>query len=792
MISKNRISPLFLLLALVVAVSHSGCGGGSATTTTAHVISVSVGLAVETVQVGATMQFFADVQGDPSNAGVNWTLTCAAASCGAVSPTSTLSGMPATYAAPPTPPANDLSVTLTATSASDSTKSAASTITVPSVAVNITPTTASVTSGGKQQFTTTVIGDSSNGGVTWSLTGGYACPKCNPPGGKTIDCSTGACGTFSSSSTGSVIQLTYTAPATSPIPPGENGGFTLAATSAKNTLASTSASIMLVPISVAVSPSSASVAVNATQQFTATTNDGTSSGVTWTLTQNGATCSPGCGTIAPASTASGAAATYAPPATAPALPFVMVTATSVKDTTKSSSASVTLTTATGGLACSAGSGSESLLKGQYAFLRPGYGPTPVIFAAGSFTADGTGKITSGEDDSPTWTDLSISPSGSSYAVGPDHRGCVVLTNANGTELSFLFVLGSINSSNGIATNGHIIDFDATGSGKRGTGSIRLQDATSFTASQFKGNYAFGMAGGGAIAGTFNSDGISALAFNTIDAEFAGTVTSNLASTPGGNFTCCSANGRGTLTLNSSMGLGTFAMYMINSGDVFLGEDIVDGEAIGIPSGTTFAQASLSGASVLRQTAQSSNGPVVDIAVASADGKGTITVNDSVNNAGTFTASSRALNYDVASNGRVALSGGSTPPVLYLYGPNQGFLVGTDANMTFGILEPQTAGPFSNASFSGQYTFGTENPSASTVTMESGAVTADGKGNAAGTSDQSSPTGLPQNQSLNFTYSFAADGTGNVGSDTTAILISGNKLVFISNTSTNPTITVAEK
>jgi hypothetical protein len=53
-------------------------------------------------------------------------------------------------------------------------------------------------------------------------------------------------------------------------------------------------------------------------------------------------------------------------------------------------------------------------------------------------------------------------------------------------------------------------------------------------------------------------------------------------------------------------------------------------------------------------------------------------------------------------------------------------------------------------------------------------------------------GSTQNQSFNFTYSFPTSGVGNVGSGTTAILISGNKLVFINNTSTNPTITVVEK
>ena len=60
-----------------------------------------------------------------------------------------------------------------------------------------------------------------------------------------------------------------------------------------------------------------------------------------------------------------------------------------------------------------------------------------------------------------------------------------------------------------------------------------------------------------------------------------------------------------------------------------------------------------------------------------------------------------------------------------------------------------------------------------------------------TSDQSGPGGLAEEQSLKFSYSFPANGTGNMGTNTTAILISG-RLVFIKNTSTSPTIPVVEK
>src|SRR5215467_11603200 len=95
-------------------------------------------------------------------------------------------------------------------------------------------------------------------------------------------------------------------------------------------------------INVSVSPLAATVAIAQSQKFTATVTE-SMKGATWTLTQGGAACSPGCGTIAPASTASGAPATYMAPATMPASGTVTVTATSVENTAKSASATVTLT-----------------------------------------------------------------------------------------------------------------------------------------------------------------------------------------------------------------------------------------------------------------------------------------------------------------------------------------------------------------------------------------------------------------------------------------------------------------
>jgi hypothetical protein len=97
-------------------------------------------------------------------------------------------------------------------------------------------------------------------------------------------------------------------------------------------------------ISVAMSVATAGVQVGTTQAFTAmVANDSGNKGVTWTL--SGAGCSgAACGTVAPASSASGTPVTYTAPGAVPSPASVTLTATAVADATKSASTTITLTT----------------------------------------------------------------------------------------------------------------------------------------------------------------------------------------------------------------------------------------------------------------------------------------------------------------------------------------------------------------------------------------------------------------------------------------------------------------
>jgi len=252
------------------------------------------------------------------------------ADCGLVSPKSTMNNQPATYSAPAVPPNADLKVTITATSVSAPTKSQSATITVPAITLSVAPSSGNVTANTTAQFTATLNNDNANAGVGWALTQNGN--PCSP-----------ACGTVAPSNTPSGQPATFSAPASLPA----NTAVTLTATSVTDPSKSSSATLTLVPppIGVSVSPTSAFAVVNKTTKITANlSNDTTNKGVAWTLTQNGNPCSPGCGTVAPANTASGISTTFSAPASVPANASVNLTATSLADQTKSASAVITIVT----------------------------------------------------------------------------------------------------------------------------------------------------------------------------------------------------------------------------------------------------------------------------------------------------------------------------------------------------------------------------------------------------------------------------------------------------------------
>src|SRR6266566_8253369 len=205
---------LAIALGLFTATMVSGCGSGTSAPPPPPPppVSVSVSPTSASIQVNATQQFTATLQNDPSNKGVTWALmqegASCSAECGTLSATSSASGTPITYTAPAAVPTNP-SVSLTATSATDRTKSASATVPLtspPSISVSVSPTSASIPVNATQQFTATLQNDPSNKGVTWALMQeGASCSA--------------ECGTLSATSSASGTPITYTAPTTVPSDP---------------------------------------------------------------------------------------------------------------------------------------------------------------------------------------------------------------------------------------------------------------------------------------------------------------------------------------------------------------------------------------------------------------------------------------------------------------------------------------------------------------------------------------------------------------------------------------------
>jgi hypothetical protein len=189
-------------------------------------ISVVIQGKVASVVAGSGTIFFdTNVQNDPLNGGITWTLAangtnCTASTCGTLSPAGQGS---INFNPPATAPASPFNKpTLKATSMDDPTKSDSDTFTItnaPPISVTVSRITSILAGSGGINFSANVQNDYSNQGgtegVTWTLTAGGT--ACSP-----------TCGSLSGTLSGST-NVTYTPPATAPS--GSNDRPTVTATS---------------------------------------------------------------------------------------------------------------------------------------------------------------------------------------------------------------------------------------------------------------------------------------------------------------------------------------------------------------------------------------------------------------------------------------------------------------------------------------------------------------------------------------------------------------------------------
>lgn len=530
-----------------------------------------------------------------------------------------------------------------------------------SIKVAVSPATATVQVGTNEQFTATVTG-TSNTAVTWQV--------------NTIAGGNSTVGTITADGL-------YTAPQQVPDP----AAVTVTAVSKATDVANASA---VVTISTSpqlnVTPNSGTVAAGGTQQFLA---NGGATKVTWQV--DGTT-----GGTAAAGTIS-ASGLYTAPGIPP--PGQAVTITAVSESDPSLTDSVAITVAPG----------VATLKGSYTFLMNGESDGSAWLEAGSFTADGKGNITNGVEDvnGPSGVSLDISFTGT-YTMATDGRGVLTITPAAATGLS-AETDEIVLISNARA---RLIRYDTLGTG---IGTIDLNDTSAFSAASLNGNYVLSLSGGGitghelAAIALLTLNGKNAVTSGLMDQNANTLLNQNVAVS--GPF-LVNSNGRGTLTLNGTLGTFDFAFYIISAGKFRLVS--LDPATLWVGTataqqGSNFTNASLDGGMVYVTSGQIQSLPAADAGQFTANGNGAISngIGDENENGTITTGYSFTGSYSVATNGHGTISLTSTARgtytyAFYLIANGQAVLMRTDTGGdSIGNVNVQSQAQFST-SLAGPY------------------------------------------------------------------------------------------
>lgn len=319
----------------VTAVSESDPqASGSSTVTVKDNIVVNVSPNPVTVPAGGAQVFNASVSGTGNPVtSVTWSVSGIAGGNSTVGTIASSGGNTALYTSPATPPSPAV-VNVTATSVADNSKSGSASVTISCAATNtIAPATVNVALTQMQTFTASFC---LAPGVTisWDVNG--------IAGGN--------------SAVGRIVNTTastalYTAPADLPLanPVTIHAVAGLVAASATVTITSN--------VSVSVAPLSATVPINQRKAFTPTVTNTSDAAVVWSVNgiangnaTVGQVCVSGTNPCAPPSGPISGAVDYVAPGSVPQINPVTLTATSNADGSKSGSAMVIVTAASGSVA----------------------------------------------------------------------------------------------------------------------------------------------------------------------------------------------------------------------------------------------------------------------------------------------------------------------------------------------------------------------------------------------------------------------------------------------------------
>ena len=772
--TASAFSVLFVTCALFLMLW--GCGSSShsikvALASTATGSSVDAGAAPVTVT--------ATVTNDSKNAGVTFSLS-PASGCGSIPASST--GTSVVYTPPSAASLNaDCTAAITATSISNTSQSNTLNLTVKAITVSFVnpPTNTTLTAGASAITLTAAFGhDTATDTVKWAISAG--CGQLVPSG----------------------LTAVYTPPGTS-LAAACKATITAGSTVNPNLAASQTANIVFTvnpigPLTATTSSLPGGV-VNAAYSATLLATGGVTP-YSWSVAS---------GSSLPSWLALGSSGTNWTISGTPIATGTWTFALTVTDSSTPPQSATTpqlsVTVAAVNAAC--GSGKESVLSGQYAFILSGFSSSSEYMASiGSFTADGKGNITGGSVDSNSVSGGyvskdAITATGSTYSIGSDLRGCATIVTPSKTFVT-RFALESTPS--GAAPEGAIEEWETGANPWIATGQILKQTVPTAISN---GTYVYEQTGfhlGGtrdAVVGTLIAKDL-AITGGEYDANFAGSHSNYSGIT--GSYTAPDANGRFTdstslygVTADRVLYAVTASQFYelsslpISSYPILVGKGVLQSGTLSL-SGNLVYYASgweISGTGGFVQLGR--------VVVSGSNLTATIYENDAGvwENPDPSTVNCAFTGPDA--NGRVATSGtgcgtyqGTYPPVFYLTGANTGVMMGTDPGVLTGQIQAQS----SKTLTAGTYYFGTQEVVSQPATMETGSATMTGAGAVTGTADLISAAAPEPNQALSETLTVnSADGTITDTKHPTqpsGMIISANQLVIVDNqSSTYPTILV---
>lgn len=473
------------------------------------------------------------------------------------------------------------------------------------------------------------------------------------------------------------------------------------------------------------------------------------------------------------------------------------------------------------------SNGQALFEGTYSFLFTGYDADGSVTIAGAISPNGTGVIGAGTNDSNRVSGVFVQNTYSgTYTLGTDGRGTLTLTSTNSKNQQLTTTYQMAIQSDG---SFFVVENDSTGT--HGTGILKLQQTSAFSAANFSGRYAFEFAGRdfnnapAAMIGSVSADGISTLSQGSLDLNDAGVYSTQISfNAPFILSSATNALGRGAATLNYKLPsqiqvAANYSFFFVSSSDLFfMATDVSDslhprlaGEMILQQPTQKFDVTAMSGASVVSGVGEnfsgSTTGSTAMVGLLSTDGLGSASFSYDQNNNSTVTSptvnSFPSGSYSVNTNGRVSfLNAGPRLASAYLTGQNTGFFLGGDLAVTTGVLENQIPlSSFSTGSFVGDYAIGTAPVPDNLTTPFTGEANADGSGNLTGTADVIPVSGTAAiGQALAGTYTItdAATGRGQLTTNAANSLFPVNlvfyivspnsvRLLDVDNTNSHPTV-----